>query len=174
MPKSGDDLVIHRILSSNDNNDDLLSNLFTNRDGGDIINDFDIKTDKLFFVDERSGDTSLSSVEGLFTHENIKHGVQIELISGENGFGGVRFKFGQNGTSNGTVTGDDAGGTLQINFKESIPTFGRGFYNFDLNTLTLRVLDEHKVEFVQQLFGVENIDVSGLADLTADYSIIIL
>ena len=116
----------------------------------------------------------MSSVEDLFTHENIKHGVQIELISGENGFAGVRFKFGENGTSDGTATGDDAGDTLVINFKDSIPTFGHTFYNFDFDTLTLRVLDEHKVEFVQQLFGDENINVSSLADLTADFSITIL
>ena len=170
----GADVIIHRFLSSNDSNDDQASNLFTNRDGGDVINNFEVKEDKLFFIDERSGDTSLSSVEDLFTYENVKHGVQIELISGEGGFAGVVLKFGQDGTFDGTATGDDAGGALQINFKESIPTFGHSFYNFDFDTLTLRVLDEHKVEFVQQLFGDENIDVSNLADLTADYSITIL
>ena len=123
----GVDVIIHRFLSSNDSNDGQVTNLFTNRDGGDVINNFDAKTDKLLLVDERGDNTSLTSIEDLFSHVNVKHGVRIELISGGDGFAGVVLKFGQDGTSDGTATGDDAGGALQINFKDDVPTFSHTF-----------------------------------------------
>ena len=170
----GVDVIIHRFLSSNDSNDGQVTNLFTNRDGGDVINNFDAKTDKLLLVDERGDDTSLTSIEDLFSHENVKHGVRIELISGGGGFAGVVLKFGQDGTSDGTATGDDAGGALQINFKDDVPTFSHTFYDFDFDTFTLVVKHENKSEFIQELFGGGNIDVTSLADFTADYSITIL
>ena len=160
------DVVVHRFLSADGQ--------YTNRDGGDVINDFEIGTDKLLLVDENN-DAPLENWAEFINATAATNGVKFDVVSDLIYITGLIIYIGQSGTVDGEAGSSDTGAFLTINFKDSdisVVNFLDGRINS--NSPTLR--EDSEMKIVTDLLFSEgaSIDVTTIDDFTTDYEIAIL
>ena len=169
----GDDVVIHRFLSADGQ--------YTNRDGGDVINDFEIGNDKLLLVDERPKPANqnengpLADWAAFINATDAANGVKFDVLSDPNYITGLIIYMGQSGTVDGEAGTTDAGATLTIHFKDSdVPIQSLIDDRINSNSNTLKETSETKI-VTNLLFSMgANVDVTNISDFNTDYDIAIL
>lgn len=141
-------------------------------DGGDVINDFEIGTDKLLLVDENN-DGPLANWAEFINATNAANGVKFDIISDLNYITGLIIYIGQSGTVDGEAGSTDAGAFLTINFKNSDVSV-QSLFGDTINSNTLKETSETKI-VTNLLFGEgASIDVTTIDDFTTGYEIAIL
>ena len=166
-------MISHSILCS--------SGKYTNRDGGDVINDFEIGNDKLLLVDERPKPANqnengpLADWAAFINATDAANGVKFDVLSDPNYITGLIIYMGQSGTVDGEAGTTDAGATLTIHFKDSdVPIQSLIDDRINSNSNTLKETSETKV-VTNLLFGMGvNIDVTNIGDFNTDYEITII
>ena len=153
----GADVVIHRFGS-------FATEEYTNTDGGDVINNFEIGEDKLLLVDEAV--TPLVDWAALIAADQTTHNVRFDVIkNATDEITGLKIVLGLEAEIDGVYTGD----TLTINFTNPIANSATDITGDTVN-------EASELNFVTNtLFGGEDyIKVISDDDLSTDYGITIL
>ena len=165
---------MHRFLSADGQ--------YTNRDGGDIINDFEIGKDKLLLVDERpktdnqnDDDEPLVDWAAFINATDAANGVKFDVITDLNYITGLIIYMGQSGTIDGEDGTAVSGASLTIHFKDSDVSVNYIFDDrIDLNSNTLKETSKSKI-VTNLLFDMGvYIDFTNVDDLSTDYGITVL
>ena len=158
----GTDTVVYRFASTSGTS-------YRGDDGGDIISSFKVGTDKLVFVDTDSSAVSLSN----FITQTKAGAVSLKMIGSGNSWTGMQFDWKSFTKKDGPGgTADDAGGTLKINFVDTITVlegrtaFGTGSTN--AWHVTQKTLTDAAIENLGTFFGTGNFQVLDDGDLTID------
>jgi len=160
----GADVVIHRFRSF----PDTASDDYINSDGGDVIHNFNVGTDKLLLVDENTS-TPLANWEAFIAATENEHGVRFDVITNTlDEITGLKIDIGLQGTVDGEDAGVDAGDTLTINFVTPVANSASDVTNGTVN-------EASELAFVTQLLGgADYVDVISVDDLSTDYGITIV
>ena len=160
----GADVIIHRFRSF----PDTASDDYINSDGGDVIHNFNVGTDKLLLVDENTS-TPLANWEAFIAATDATHGVRFDVITNASDeITGLKIDIGLQGTVDGEDAGVDAGDTLTINFVTPVANSASDVTNGTVN-------EASELAFVTQLLGgADYVDVISVDDLSTDYGITIV